>query len=77
MTVSPAVIIAGVTSVTVSGQNFTPNKQVTVTYISPSGVKRTWTSSVGCNGAFSSSFTPGVGDIGSARVTASDGTQGG
>jgi hypothetical protein len=72
LTVSPAVIVAGVTSVTVSGQNFTPNKQVTVTYTSPSGAKRTWSGTVGCNGTFSSSFTPGVLDIGTGRVTASD-----
>ena len=75
LTVSPATILAGLTTVTVSGQNFTPNKQVTVSYYYPATAgspNRTWNGTVGCNGTFSSTFTPGLLDIGTAKVTASD-----
>jgi hypothetical protein len=75
LSVSPSTIVAGVTPVTVSGQNFTPNKQVTVNYYFPSTSttpKRTWYGTIGCNGTFSSSFTPGALDIGTAKVIAAD-----
>jgi serine/threonine-protein kinase len=75
LTTSPATVIAGVTTVTVAGQNFTPNKQVIVNYYFPSTSstpKRSWTPFVQCNGTFSIAFIPGTLDIGTAKVTAND-----
>ncbi len=75
LTVSPATIVAGVTPVTISGQNFTPYKQGAVYYYFPSTATtptKTWSVTVGCNGTFSVSFTPALLTIGTAKVTAGD-----
>ena len=75
LAVSPATIVAGVTVVTVSGQNFTPYKQGVVYYYFPNTATtptKTWSVTVGCNGTFSVSFTPAALNIGTARVTAGD-----
>jgi hypothetical protein len=75
LTVSPSTIIAGVTLVTVTGQNFIPGRAVTSNYYLGSTLKRSWTGTVSCAGTFSWSFTPGPLDIGSAKVTATDGSR--
>ena len=57
---------------TVSGQNFTPSKSVLISYYVGSTFKNSWTASVGCNGTFSTPFTPGVLDVGTGKVIAND-----
>jgi len=73
VTTSPGTVVAGVTTVTVSGQNFTPNKTVILNYYLGSTLKKTWTAAVGCNGTFTTTFKPALLDVGSAKVTANDG----
>ena len=73
VTTSPATVIAGVTTVTVTGQNFTPNKTVILNYYLGTSLKKTWTAPVGCNGGFTTTFKPAALEIGSAKVTANDG----
>jgi len=62
-----------VTTVTVTGQNFTPNKTVILNYYLGTSLKKTWTAPVGCNGGFTTTFKPAALEIGSAKVTANDG----
>jgi hypothetical protein len=69
---SPSTVLAGVTNVTVSGQNFTPNASVTVRYYVGNSLKSQWSRTVACNGTFSVAFTPGPLDTGTAKVTAAD-----
>jgi hypothetical protein len=57
-------------TIPVAGQNFTPNKQVTVTY-SIGGKVQTNTTTVTCGGTFSTSFTAGS-LLGTGTVTATD-----
>jgi len=73
VTTSPATVVAGVTTVTVTGQNFTPYKTVILNYYLGTTLKKTWTAPIGCNGSFSTTFKPGALDIGNAKVTANDG----
>ena len=75
LTVSPNTIVAGVTTVTVKGQNFTPYNGVTVNYYLGSALKQSWSGFVTCSGTFSWSFKPGTFDIGSAKVTGNDGSK--
>ncbi len=76
ITISPGVIVAGVTLVTVNGHNFTPGKTVTVKYYDPGSSStplRTFTTTVTSSGSFSGSFTPGLLDpLGTAKITAAD-----
>ena len=58
-------------SVPVTGQNFTPNKQVTVTYTIGGSAPKSVTTTVSCSGTFSTSFAPGS-LLGSGTVTATD-----
>jgi hypothetical protein len=69
---SPATVLAGLTTVNVAGRNFTPGKTVIVNYYLGSTLKKSWTAPVACNGTFSTSFVPGLLDVGTARVTAND-----
>jgi hypothetical protein len=57
-------------TIPVTGQNFTPNKQVTVTF-SLGGNVQTKTTFVSCNGTFSTGFSPGS-LLGSGTVNATD-----
>jgi len=72
LTTSPATVIAGVTTVTATGQNFTPYKSVMVYYYLGSTLKKTWTLTVSCAGTFSVSFQPAPLDVGTAKVAAND-----
>jgi serine/threonine protein kinase len=72
VTTSPGTIVAGITTVTVAGQNFTPRKTVILKYYLGSTLKKMWSATVACNGSFTTAFTPGVLDLGSASVTAND-----
>ena len=67
-----ATVIAGVTTVTATGQNFTPYKSVMVYYYLGSTLKKTWTLTVSCAGTFSVSFQPAPLDVGTAKVAAND-----
>jgi hypothetical protein len=69
LTQPPATMILPST-IPVAGQNFTPNKQVTVTY-SIGGKVQTNTTTVTCGGTFSTSFTAGS-LLGTGTVTATD-----
>jgi len=66
----PAATLILPATVPVAGQNFTPNKQVTVTY-SIGGKVQTTTTIVTCGGAFSTSFPAGS-LLGTGTVTATD-----
>jgi eukaryotic-like serine/threonine-protein kinase len=66
----PAATLILPATVPVAGQNFTPNKQVTVTY-SIGGKIQTATTTVTCGGTFSTSFTAGS-LLGTGTVTATD-----
>jgi hypothetical protein len=66
----PAATLILPATVPVAGQNFTPNKQVTVTY-SIGGKVQTQTTTVTCGGTFSTSFTAGS-LLGTGTVTATD-----
>jgi hypothetical protein len=57
-------------SIPVTGQNFTPNKQVTVMY-KIGTTTRSVAATVQCNGTFSTSFAPGS-LLGNGTVTATD-----
>ena len=72
LTESPGTVLAGLTPVTISGQNFTPNSTATIKYFLGSTLKQTWTRTVSCSGTFSVQFTPGALDIGTAKVTGVD-----
>jgi hypothetical protein len=63
-------------SVTVTGQNYTPNKTATVTYSLNGAFRHNYYASIGCNGSFSLSFIPAtaITDIGTGKVVASDGS---
>ena len=83
LTNSPAPpYVAGVTKVTITGHNFIPNRTVTVQYYLTNALKQTslknsWTLATSCVGGFSLTFTPGVTDIGTGYVSASDGSRSG
>ena len=83
LTNSPAPpYVAGVTKVTITGHNFIPNRTVTVQYYLTNALKQTslknsWTLTTSCAGGFSLTFTPGVTDIGTGYVSASDGSRSG
>jgi hypothetical protein len=66
----PAGTYVAPSSIPVAGQNFTPNKQVTVTY-KIGTTSRTISATVQCNGTFSTSFAPRS-LLGSGTVTATD-----
>ena len=70
---SPGTILAGVTTVTVSGRNFTPRKTVILKYYLGSTLKQSWSATVACNGSFTTTFMPGLFDLGTASVSANDG----
>jgi hypothetical protein len=73
VTATPAAVVLN-GSVTVTGQNFTPNKTATVTYSLNGTFRHTYYASIGCNGSFTLSFIPGtaVTDIGTGKVVATD-----
>ena len=76
----PPPYLAGVTPITITGHNFVPNQRATVKYylkntLGQEVLKATWYVTVSCAGGFSQAFTPGVGDIGTAYIFASDGTR--
>jgi hypothetical protein len=59
----------------VTGNDFTPNKSVTVRFYFPSGAgtpESTVTGTVACNGTFTVTLTPATLDIGTGKVTADD-----
>jgi len=58
LTPNPATVIGGRT-VALAGANFTPNMQVTLRYYKGNSgtASQTWTTTVGCNGKFSTSVT--------------------
>ena len=66
----PAATLILPATVPVAGQNFTPNKQMTVTY-SIGGKIQTTTTIVTCGGTFSTGFTAGS-LVGTGTVTATD-----
>jgi hypothetical protein len=51
---SPTTAVGG-TNVALAGSNFTPNKQVTLTYYRGGTSSGTWSTSVACNGTYASS----------------------
>ena len=72
LTATPTTVVLG-GSVTITGQNFSPNQPVTANYYGTgTTVKQTHTTTVACNGTFAVTFTPGTLDIGTARVKATD-----
>jgi serine/threonine-protein kinase len=77
LTESPAAVLAGLTTVTIAGANFTPYRTVVVNYyvknaLGTTTLKGSWTRTTGCYGGFSVIFTPGAGDVGTATISARD-----
>jgi hypothetical protein len=58
--------------VPVSGAGFTANKTVTLSYYLGGTLKKQWTVTAASDGTFSTSFTPGLLDTGSASIAAVD-----
>jgi serine/threonine-protein kinase len=69
-------IISGLTTVTVAGQHFTPNKTVTISFYDPSSsatAKKSWTTTASASGTFSvGTVPPLLSGNGTARYTACD-----
>lgn len=73
LTPNPGTVVGG-GKVQLAGSNFTPNKQVTLNYYLGNATipSQTWTTTVACNGTFSTSVTTASGLARTDRVRACD-----